>query len=188
MQVKYLSKIHTRWISNHCAISLSVPSIFNKLRVPNTEVFIWFFPLWKNSDSWPQIPTICRVLQMCLQSLKHLSRGSHVTSIKNLMRKNKLFLTVVQKTKLAYSKAVPEDCSIVFFQCISGHFSMRFWWQKWVPSPSSHSFQSLQWTLSPPPACSDNHHYWNWKKIVKICFLHSIYALFTKREVKMAGY
>ena len=86
VQVKYLSKIHTRWISNHCAISLSVPSIFNKLRVPHTEVFIWFFPLWKNSDSWPQIPAICRVLQMCLQSLKHLSRGSHVTSIKNLMR------------------------------------------------------------------------------------------------------
>ena len=100
VQVKYLSKIHTRWISNHCAISLSVPSIFNKLRVPHTEVFIWFFPLWKNSDSWPQISAICRVLQMCLQSLKHPFRGSHVTSIKNLIRKNKLFLTVVWKTKL----------------------------------------------------------------------------------------
>ena len=71
---------------------------------------------------------------------------------------------------LAYSKEVPEDCSIVFFRCISGHFSMQFWWQKWVPSPSCHSFRSLQWTLSPRPACSDNHHYWNWKKIVKIFF------------------
>ena len=71
---------------------------------------------------------------------------------------------------LAYSKEVPEDCSIVFFRCIWGHFSMQFWWQKWVPSPLSHSFRSLQWTLSPRPACSDNHHYWNWKKIVKIFF------------------
>ena len=71
---------------------------------------------------------------------------------------------------LAYSKAVPEDCSIVFFRCIWGHFSMQFWWQKWVPSPLSHSFRSLQWTLSPRPACSYNHHYWNWKKIVKIFF------------------
>ena len=76
---------------------------------------------------------------------------------------------------LAYSKAVPEDCSIVFFRCISGHFSMQFWWQKWVPSPSSHSFRSLQWTLSPRPACSDNHHYWNWKKIVKKYIFFTFY-------------
>ena len=108
VQVKYLSKIHTSWISNHCAISLSVPSVFNKLRVPNTEVFIWFFPLWKNSDSWPHIPSICRVLQMYLQSLKHLSRGSHVTSIKNLMRKKKK-KTVVWKTKLEQGTPSPSQ-------------------------------------------------------------------------------
>ena len=83
----YLSEIHTRWIANHRAIRLSVPSILDQLRVPYPEVLMGFFPLRENGDDRSQVSAICSILQVCFESLEHFFRGGNVAGIEHLVMK-----------------------------------------------------------------------------------------------------
>lgn len=88
MWLTYLGKLHTRWITNHCPIRLCIPSILDQLRVPYSEVLIWLFPLWEDSNDRSQVPAVSGEFQVFLEDFEHFSRGRHVTSVEYLVKKS----------------------------------------------------------------------------------------------------